>query len=82
MSSSHVPSLPPPFPGAPAVRAPERRPALRLTAPHPLVGRAILQVVLVWRGQIIGYRLLDRRRKISIGPSKRADAEARLKELK
>jgi hypothetical protein len=70
MSSSHVPSLPPPFPGAPS-RPPERRPPLRLTAPHPLVGRAILQVALVWRGQIIGYRLLDRRRKISLGPSKR-----------
>ncbi len=27
---------------------------------------------MIWRGQIIGYRLLARRRKITVGPSKRA----------
>ncbi len=27
---------------------------------------------MIWRGQIIGYRLLSRRRKITLGPSKRA----------
>jgi outer membrane biosynthesis protein TonB len=32
----------------------------------------MLQVAMIWRGQIIGYRLLPRRRKITVGPSKRA----------
>jgi hypothetical protein len=32
----------------------------------------MLQVAMIWRGQIIGYRLLSRRRKITVGPSKRA----------
>ena len=35
---------------------------------------------MIWRGQIIGYRLLPRRRKVTVGPSKRAtfvDAAAR-----
>jgi len=27
---------------------------------------------MIWRGQIIGYRLLSRRRRITVGPSKRA----------
>ena len=27
---------------------------------------------MIWRGQILGYRLLARRRKITVGPSKRA----------
>ena len=27
---------------------------------------------MIWRGQIIGYRLLPRRRKVTVGPSKRA----------
>ena len=27
---------------------------------------------MIWRGQIIGYRLLSRRRKVTVGPSKRA----------
>ncbi len=35
-------------------------------------GHAILQVAAIWRGQIIGYRLLARRRRITVGPSKRA----------
>jgi outer membrane biosynthesis protein TonB len=33
---------------------------------------AILQVAMIWHGQIISYRLLARRRKITVGPSKRA----------
>jgi hypothetical protein len=33
---------------------------------------ACLQVAVIWRGQIIGYRLLSRRRKITVGSSKRA----------
>jgi outer membrane biosynthesis protein TonB len=32
----------------------------------------MLQVALIWRSQIIGYRLLPRRRKVSLGPHKRA----------
>jgi outer membrane biosynthesis protein TonB len=32
----------------------------------------MLQIAMIWRGQIIGYRLLSRRRKITVGPSKRA----------
>jgi hypothetical protein len=35
-------------------------------------GHAILQIAAIWRGQIIGYRLLSRRRRITVGPSKRA----------
>jgi len=41
-------------------------PALRLSS------NAILQVVMVWRGQIIGYRLLRRPGRVTIGPNKRA----------
>ena len=33
---------------------------------------AILQVALVWRGQILAYRLFPRRRNITLGPNKRA----------
>jgi hypothetical protein len=40
---------------------------LRLTVPIQAMGSAILQVVVVWRGRIVGYRLLMRRRKITIG---------------
>ena len=36
------------------------------------MAQAILQVAVVWRGQMIGYRLLDKRRRITLGPSKRA----------
>jgi hypothetical protein len=46
-----------------------------MTEPHPAqagLTAAVLQVAVVFRGQIIGYRLLDPRRKITIGPSKRA----------
>ena len=31
------------------------------------MGSAILQIVAVWRGRIVGYRLLTKRRKITIG---------------
>jgi len=51
---------------APPPPAPAGRP-LRLTAPVETLGSAILQVVAVWRGRIVGYRLLMRRRKITIG---------------
>jgi hypothetical protein len=34
--------------------------------------RALLQVAVIWRGQILGYRLLGRRGRITVGPSKRA----------
>jgi hypothetical protein len=54
--------LPPPAAGRP----------LRLTVPLQAMGSAILQVVVVWRGHIIGYRLLDRRRKVTIGMHPRA----------
>jgi hypothetical protein len=37
-----------------------------------VTGHAKLQVAMIWRGQIIGYRLLSRRRKVTVGPSKRA----------
>ena len=40
--------------------------------PLRLASHAILQVAMVWRGQIIGYRLLRRPRRVTIGPSKRA----------
>jgi hypothetical protein len=32
----------------------------------------MLQVAIIWRGQIIGYRLLPRRRRVTVGSSKRA----------
>jgi outer membrane biosynthesis protein TonB len=37
-----------------------------------VTAHAILQVALIWRSQIIGYRLFPRRRKVSLGPHKRA----------
>jgi hypothetical protein len=40
---------------------------LRLTVPIQAVGSAVLQAVAVWRGRIVGYRLLTKRRKITIG---------------
>ena len=40
---------------------------LRLTAPIQSLGSAVLQVVTVWRGRIVGYRLLTKRRKVTIG---------------
>src|SRR5436190_13264885 len=41
---------------------------LRLTVPIQAMGSAILQVVVVWRGRIVGYRLLSQRQTITIGP--------------
>jgi outer membrane biosynthesis protein TonB len=32
----------------------------------------MLQIAMIWQGRIIGYRLLSRRRKVTLGPSKRA----------
>jgi len=62
---------------------------LRLTVPLQSHGRVVLQVVVVWRGTIIGYRLLNRRRKISVGRGKgatfvspQADARAKFMLLK
>src|SRR6185437_2558819 len=47
------------------------QPARRRT-PRPVTASAMLQVAMIWRGQILGYRLLSRRRKVTVGPSKRA----------
>jgi hypothetical protein len=51
---------------APPPPASHGRP-LRLTAPVQSLGNAVLQVVTVWRGRIVGYRLLVKRRKVTIG---------------
>jgi hypothetical protein len=45
---------------------------LRLTQPISAMASAVAQVVVVWRGRIIGYHLLTKRRKITIGPSHNA----------
>jgi hypothetical protein len=37
-----------------------------------VTSHAQLQVAMIWRGSIIGYRLFSRRRKVTVGPSKRA----------
>jgi hypothetical protein len=69
-SSSLTRPLPPPS-GTP--RAPSPPPTIRETAPHqPLGYRASLQVAVIWRGQILGYKLLRRRSKVTVGSSKRA----------
>ena len=59
-------SLPANHRSAPPPPAPAGRP-LRLTAPVETLGSAVLQVVAVWRGRIVGYRLLMGRRKVTIG---------------
>src|SRR5258707_15459598 len=64
-------SLPANHRSAPPPPAPAGRP-LRLTAPVETLGSAVLQVVAVWRGRIVGYRLLMRRRKVTIGSHVRA----------
>jgi hypothetical protein len=46
--------------------------ARRPTAPSAVTEHALLQVAIIWRNQIIGYRLLRRRRKVTVGPNKRA----------
>ena len=70
-------ALPPPtgYAGAPrpaqppsAVFAPAP-PAVSTPAPS---GRSALQVVMVWRNQILRYELLRRPRRVTIGPSKQA----------
>jgi hypothetical protein len=58
LPANNLSALPPPSSAA--------RP-LRLTVPIQAMGSAILQVVAVWRGRIVGYRLLTRRRKVTIG---------------
>jgi hypothetical protein len=63
VATTHSHAIPPP---------PGPKPVRRQTAPRPLTAHAMLQVATIWRGQIIGYRLLTRRRKVSVGPSKRA----------
>jgi hypothetical protein len=64
-------SLPADNRSAPPPPAPAGRP-LRLTVPIQAMGTAILQVVVVWRGRIVGYRLLTRRRKVTIGSHRSA----------
>jgi hypothetical protein len=56
----------PPPPSAPG------SPALRLTAPIQSLDGAVLQIVAVWRGRIVGYRLLTKRRRVTIGSHVRA----------
>src|SRR4051794_37767584 len=53
----------PPAPGAPAPR---------VSAPRPMGPNAILQMAIIWRGQILAYRIFPRRGKVTVGPSKRA----------
>ena len=60
-------ALPPPPPGD----VPSPRKQIE-TAPRALSPRAMLQVAAIWHGTIIGYRLQRRRRKITLGPHKRA----------
>ena len=62
--------LPPPS-GPP--RKPPPAFARKETAAHaPLGHKAALQVAVIWRGQILGYRLLRKRGKVTVGSSKRA----------
>jgi len=62
--------LPPP---AGSARTPSPPPAFNHAEPAhhaPLGHRAALQVAIIWRGQILGYKLLRRRRKVTVGSSK------------
>ena len=64
--------LPPPS-GSP--RSAKPAPAFQHAepAPHqPLGTKAALQVAVIWRGQILGYKLLRKRGKVTVGSSKRA----------
>jgi hypothetical protein len=64
--------LPPPTGSA---RAPSPPPAPvhhQEPAHAPLGYRAALQVAIIWRGQILGYKLLRKRSKVTVGSSKRA----------
>src|SRR5690349_13455128 len=58
-------AIPPPPPGG----APHPR---RDSAPRAVSAEAMLQVAVLWHGTIIGYRLQQRRRKVTLGPHKRA----------
>jgi hypothetical protein len=65
------PSLPPPG-GSPRNASPPPSFSHPEAAPQARLGhRAALQVAIIWRGQILGYRLLRRRRKVTVGSSKR-----------
>src|SRR5690349_5063813 len=48
--------------------------ALPMTPPSSkaISGRAALQAVMLWRGRVLGYRLLGRREAVTVGPHKRA----------
>jgi hypothetical protein len=63
--------LPPPT-GSPRNASPA--PGFQQEPAHhaPLGYQACLQVAIIWRGQILGYRLLRRRRKVTVGSSKRS----------
>src|SRR5689334_15259914 len=61
---SHALPPPPPPGGAPRAR--------RDSAPRAVSAEAMLQVAVLWHGTIIGYRLQRRRRKVTLGPHKRA----------
>jgi len=63
--SNLVHALPPPFPGEPAR-------SQKPSAPRALSSQAMLQIAVIWHGTIIGYRLQRRRRKVTVGPHKRA----------
>src|SRR5262245_5122134 len=65
-------NLPPPNAAghAPPPAGPPR--LQRATQPQPVVGNGMLQVAVVFRGQIIGYKLLQPRRRVTVGYSKRA----------
>jgi len=68
-SSSLKRPLPPPS-GSP--RTPSPPPLQNEGAHHATLGyHAALQVAVIWRGQILGYKLLRRRRKVTVGSSKR-----------
>jgi hypothetical protein len=61
------PRKPPPAPAAP--------PALHHHEPaqqQPLGYKAALQVAVIWRGQILGYKMLRKRGKVWVGSSKRS----------
>jgi hypothetical protein len=65
--------LPPPT-GSPP-RKPSQPPSFHHQEPAqqaPLGYRAALQVAVIWRGQILGYRMLRRRTKVTVGSSKNA----------
>jgi hypothetical protein len=69
-----APHAPPP---APQTHAPPTPPTAAAPSTTPgaapaTSGRTVLQVAMVWRGQILCYELLRRARRVTVGPSKRA----------